>query len=109
MRCDLFTKAALALITLFLAAIALRPLFDPAPSFAQASSPDIYIEPGVHSLSAPDGSRQQLGKVVVDLKTGNIWGFPTGVNAPYPMVVDGKPPTSRPFLLGRFDLAAMRQ
>ncbi len=109
MKNDLFTKSALALIALFLAVIAFRPVFAPAPAFAQVSASDIYIEPGVHMLNAPDGSSQQLGKVVVDLKTGNIWGFPTGVNRPYPMVIDGKAPTSRPILLGRYDLTAIRQ
>lgn len=70
------------------------------------SSSDLYIEPGVYSLRAADGSRVQLGKVVVDLRTGKIWGFPTGTSSPYPVSVNGssEPPVSRPFLLGKFDL-----
>ena len=109
MKPDNFVKIALSLIAVFLGLIALRPFFDPPASHAQASDSDFYIEPGVHSLRAPDGSREQLGKVVVDLRNGNVWGFPTGVNAPYPIVTtQTSPQVSRPFLLARFELSAMK-
>jgi hypothetical protein len=86
-------------------------LFQPTPTFAQSGSDDsVYIEPGVRMLRAPDGSRQVLGKVVVDLRSGNVWGFPTTVDQPYPVdVTSQKPPTSKPFLLGKFDFGAMHQ
>ncbi len=110
MKLDTFTKTALAAIALFLGVIALRPVLDPPVSLAQGNGSDFYIEPGSHALRAPDGSRNVMGKVVVDLRTGSIWGFPTGTSAPYPMVSsETEPPTSRPFLLGRFDLAAMKR
>ena len=109
MKPDNSVKIALSLIAVFLGMIALRPLFDPPASHAQVAGSDIYIEPGVHTLHAPDGTRELLGKVVVDLKTGNVWGFPTGVNAPYPIVTtDTTTPVSRPFLLARFDFGAMK-
>jgi len=77
---------------------------------AQNSSHPIYIEPGVTMLRSPDGRRQVLGKVVIDLQNGNIWGFPTTVQQPFPVdVTQQKPPTSTPFRLGRFDLSAMDQ
>ena len=59
-------------------------------------------------LRAPDNGRQVLGKVVVDLQNGNIWGFPTLTQEPYPIDATGntKAPTSHPFLLGKFDFAA---
>lgn len=109
MPTDRYTKAVLTAIALSLTTIACYPLMNPTPILAGASSGDLYIEPGVYSLRAADGSRVQLGKVVVDLRTGKIWGFPTGTNSPYPLSMNGssEPPVSRPFLLGKFDLEAL--
>jgi hypothetical protein len=60
-------------------------------------------------LRAPDGSRQVLGKVIIDLGTGNVWGLPT-VEQPYPVdVMKSQPPTSAPFLLGKFDFSVLLQ
>lgn len=86
-------------------------LLRPTTAFAQSGSDDsLYIEPGVRMLRAPDGSRQVLGKVVVDLRNGNVWGFPTTVDQPYPVdVTSQQPPTSKPFLLGKFDLGALHR
>jgi hypothetical protein len=63
-----------------------RPAADLSRDFAQSSqlSRSLYIEPGVTMLRAPDGSRQVLGKVMIDLSTGNVWGLPTTVEQPYP-------------------------
>jgi hypothetical protein len=99
-----------ALVVLLLAGPVGR-LFQTTPAFAQSSSDDaVYIEPGVRMLRAPDGSRQVLGKVVVDLHNGNVWGFPTTVDQPYPVDITSQPPpTSKPFLLGKYDLAAMHR
>jgi hypothetical protein len=109
MKQDIFVRMALTLIALLLGVIALRPFFDPPASRAQVPGSDLYIEPGVHTLHARDGSRELLGKVVVDLRTGNVWGFPTGVNAPYPVSnTQSAPPVSRPFLLAKFELSAMK-
>jgi hypothetical protein len=100
----------LTVIAVALCVMAFRPLLHPVPAAAQASSQDLYIEPGVYMLRAPDGLKQQLGKVMVDLHTGNIWGFPTASDTPYPVRISGSaPPVSAPFLLGRFDLDAARR
>ncbi len=108
MRMDTYTKVVLTWITLFLGAIAIRPIVSPAPAFASLSPADLYIEPGVQSLRAPDGSKDVFGKVVVDLRTGAIWGFPTGTKSPYPIVpTQSQPPVSRPFLLGHFEFSAL--
>jgi hypothetical protein len=110
MRIDLYARIVLTAIALLLATIAFRPLIYPAPAAAQSTSQELYIEPGVYMLRAPDGMKQQLGKVVVDLHTGNIWGFPTASDTPYPVKVSGSnPPTSTPMLLGRFDFDAMHR
>ena len=113
MTLNLFDRVTLAMATLFLGIIALRPLF--APDVAQAQSTvdhlyHLYIEPGVHTLLAPDRSQQVLGKVVIDTSTGNIWGFPTLQDLPYPVdPLKTQPPTSHPMYLGKFDLAGMHR
>jgi hypothetical protein len=105
---DKYFKVVLSLIALFLGVIALRPLLNPQPAFADLSASDLYIEPGVYSLRAPDGSKELLGKVVVDVRTGKIWAYPTLSRAPYPIdPTHSQPPVSTPYLLGKFDLAAM--
>jgi len=109
MRTDRYTKVVLTAIALALTAIACRPFTQPSPVVACVSSSDLFIEPGVQSLRAPDGSRVLLGKVVVDLRSGRVWGFPTGTNSTYPISVNGSSqvPVSKPFLLGKFDLDAL--
>jgi hypothetical protein len=98
------TNFLLLVIAVALIAIAVRPYIDPAPARAQTTSAHpFYIEPGVQMLVAPDGSRQVYGKVVVDLRNGKIWGFPTGSLNPYPSYpMNSNPAVSRPFALGKF-------
>jgi len=98
------TNVLLLLIAMALLAIAIEPLIKPKPAQAQtALGYPFYIEPGVQTLVAPDGTRQVLGKVVVDLRTGKIWGFPTLSQLSYPTdPMNNKPTTSHPFALGRF-------
>ncbi|MBV8551308.1 MAG: hypothetical protein JOY54_08405 [Acidobacteriaceae bacterium] len=87
---------------------ALRTWKLPEPVHAQSVQNALYIEPGVYMLRAPDGSKQVLGKVVIDLTNGKVWGFPTTVQQPYPVnTMSTDPPTSKPFLLGKFDLSAI--
>ncbi len=111
MKIDGFVKSLLFLITVFLGAVALRPYLAPPAVQAQSQGQSsdahaVYIEPGTSMLRAPDGSRQVLGKVVVDLRNGNVWGFPTMTQDPYPSSgTQTTPQTSHPFLLGKFALA----
>jgi hypothetical protein len=109
MRPDFFTKVLLTLIAVFLGMIALRPLAAPAPARAAATEPSVYpfyIEPGTTMVRSPDGRRQVLGKIMVDMTTGNIWGFPTLNAQPYPMdSTTTEPPVSAPIFLGRYDFA----
>jgi hypothetical protein len=54
-----------------------------------------------------DGTATVIGKVVINRRTGDIWGFPTGNDSPYPITPTKKePPVSRPMYLGRFDFSA---
>jgi hypothetical protein len=110
-RYSLRVLVGVAGLALFVGVAGTR-LLEPRPIYAQSdgANTSLYIEPGVRMLRAPDASRQVLGKVVIDLRSGNVWGFPTTVDQPYP--VDGtsqQPPTSEPFLLGKYDLAAMQR
>jgi hypothetical protein len=102
---DRFTKLSLLVIAVALSAIALRPYI--APSSVQAQSGSMfYVEPGVVMLRAPDGSQQVAGKVMIDMRNGNVWGFPTLTDAPYPVsTTTNTPPTSHPFLLGKYAFA----
>ena len=100
------TNLLLATIAAALVAIAVRPYVEPNVVHAQAGNQrDFYIEPGVQILRMPDGRGQVFGKVIVDLRNGRIWGFPTYSSDVYPTnIKDGKLPVSRPFALGQFAL-----
>ena len=106
MKNDWVTKTLLFAIAVFLGTIALRPVLAPPSVRADAPIYPFYIEPGTAMLRAPDGSRQVFGKVVVDLRNGKVWGFPTQTQDPYPVdPVNSGPPTSRPFLLAKYAFA----
>lgn len=109
MKIDVCEKSLLLAAVIFLGVIALRPLTtSPVVHAGSGDGYAVYVEPGVSVLRAPDGSQQVLGKVVVDLRNGNIWGFPTLTQDPYPAAgVSTKPQTSHPFLLGRYALSDM--
>ncbi len=110
MKLNLFDRTVLTLVTLFLGVLALRPMFTPEVVRAQGAIDHLYIEPGVHTLLSPDKSRQAEGKIMVDLTTGNIWGFPTGPDTPYPIDrLKAQPATSSPIYLGKFDLTGMHR
>ena len=108
---DLYTRAILTIIAISLGVLVLRPALSPVSVKAQSETPALYIEPGTTSIRNPDGSAQGAGKVVIDLRTGDIWGFPTiSPLSVYP--IDGsttKPPTIKPIYLGRFDFSAIRR
>jgi hypothetical protein len=109
MSLSLFDRIALAVATVFLGIIALRPLMLPAEAHAETAINHFYVEPGTHLLVAPDRSQAQ-GKVMIDLSTGNIWGFPTAQDLPYPIdTFKAQAATSSPIYLGKFDLAAARR
>ena len=104
MRREKLQLALLIIIAVALVTIAVQPLFAPRPAKAQSNTVyPLYIEPGSELLRAPDGSKQVYGKVVVDMTTGKIWGFPTLAPQSYPSSnLQNKAPVSRPFELGRF-------
>ena len=86
MRTDLYTKTLLSLIAGLL-----------------------HIEPGYTTLRKPDGTAQLNGKVVVNRRTGEIWGFRTLGPSPYPIdTVNTEPPISKPMYLGKFDFSTIK-
>jgi hypothetical protein len=110
MKLALVDRFLLGVAAIFLGLIALRPLFTPEVARAQSSVPHYYVEPGIHMLLAPDRSRQTQGKIVVDMITGDVYGFPTSTDTPYWIgPVKTQPVTSSAMYLGRFDLAGMRR
>jgi hypothetical protein len=107
-RTDLYQRIVLTAIAFLLAILALRPAANPIPVMAQSGS--YYVEPGVTTLRKPDGTQQVQGKVIIDLRTGDIYGFPTLSGAPYPVdTTKPEAPVSQPMYLGRFDLSKMRR
>jgi hypothetical protein len=105
MRRDDLTIVLLSIIAAALVGIAVQPIFAPRTAEAQSTVYPLYIEPGSEMLRKPDGTTQVYGKVMVDMRTGKIWGFPTNAPQSYPSNgLQNKPPTSRPFELGRFAL-----
>ena len=110
MRFHRIEKAILLSIAVLLSVIALRSYPPPQRVEAESSGRyDFFIEPGTFMLRTPDGARQVLGKVMVDMKSGDVWGFPTLSSDPYPVdVTKPAPPTSKPIYLGKYDFAAAK-
>ena len=85
MRFDWITKLLLLTLVVFLGVLVFRPVVQPQPVFAQGGEPYPFnIQPGTVTLRKSDGT-QTWGKVVVDMRNGNVWGFPMKPqNTPYP-------------------------
>ena len=103
---NLFAKAAFALAAVWSGIY----LFGPAAVEAQSDSSYLFIEPGITVIRDPDTGSQVQGKVMIDRRNGDVWGFPAASTAPYPVVQSSKqPPVSKPIYVGKFDFAAMRK
>jgi len=101
-----YTTCLLTVIAALLAVIAFRPFTSPVAASAQSDYRYLYIEPRTTTLRNPNGSAQVEGKVVIDMRNGNIWGFPTLSSAPYPVDnTKNEPPVSAPIYLGKFDFS----
>ena len=110
MKIDWFVKCLLLIIAILLGIIAQRPYV--APPVVKAESVGtyypLYIEPGPVSLPGRDALGNVLGRVVVDLRNGNVWGFPELSSGPSPAnAFNPTVATSHPFLLGRWALTDM--
>ena len=106
---NVYTKFILTVIAMLLGVLAFRPALRPLPVRAQADSPRFYVEPGNTLVRKPGGELQVQGKMVIDLQNGDIWGFPTNQDLPYPVdFINDKPPVSPAIYLGRFDFSSMQ-
>ena len=104
----MYTKVVLTAIAVFLGIMALRPMMEAPAVRAQSGDARYYIEPRTVTLRAPDGGVQVEGKMVIDLSNGDVWGFPTATNQPYPIdLARSAPPVSKAIYLGRFDFSSM--
>jgi hypothetical protein len=103
-----YLKAVLTVIACLLAVLAMRP----AQVHADTDAPTYFVEPGTSPIRNLNGGITGDGKVVINLSTGDVWGFPThGAGAPYPvesLPLGGRSPVSKPIYLGRFDFSAMK-
>jgi hypothetical protein len=105
---DRYTKAVLTVIAVLLGIVVLRPLTRPAPALAQSDYRYLYVEPGTTTLRRPNGLQQVEGKVMIDMRNGDIWGFPTLASTPYPIdTTKSQPAVSPPIYLGQFDFSKM--
>jgi hypothetical protein len=101
-----FGNVMLTLCAVFLLILILRPA---AQVQAQAGNGPWYVEPRTVLVTDADGGQVQ-GKVMIDLRNGDIWGFPTKSMLPYPVDPLRKDsPVVKPVYLGRFDLSAARR
>ena len=103
-----YTKAVLTVIALLLAVLVMRP----APVRADNEPAPLFVEPGTTPIRNLNGGIPGDGKVVINMSTGDVWGFPThGAGAPYPVDSLGgeRSPVSKPVYLGRFDFSAMKR
>jgi hypothetical protein len=104
MKLDHFAKAVLIVMTTLLGMLVLRPIVHPSAVRAQVEEGyPFYVEPGYTMIRKPDGTAQMYGKVVIDMRSGDIWGFPTLTQGPYPVdTAKTTPPKSYPIYLGKF-------
>jgi hypothetical protein len=103
MKSTRLTNLLLLMIAISLGAIAIRSYVRPEAIHAEAEAYPLFIEPGTQMLRAPDGSKQLLGRVMIDMRNGTVWGFPTNSGDTYPSNgLDSKPQVSHPFMLGKF-------
>ncbi len=107
MRFDFYTKAILTMIALLLAINAARlPL---PPAYAADIQHRLQFDPAIEQFAVPGGAASLLGRVAIDTRTGNVYGFPTDGH-PYPYSLqDNQPAVAKPVLLGRFDVSNLPQ
>ncbi len=107
MRLDSYTKAILTLVALLLGVVALRM---PLPLARAADAENrLQFDPTIEQFGVPGGAASLLGRVAIDTRTGNVYGFPTD-GRPYPFnLQNSQPAVAKPILLGRFDLSNLPQ
>ena len=107
MKIDRFVKFLLVVIVIFLGIIALRPYVAPPVVKAQVGGTyyPMYVAHDVVWLPSPKGG-VVAGRTAIDLRDGNIWGFPGFTQDTFGSF-DKVLPTSHPVLQGKWALADM--
>src|SRR5580692_8082839 len=106
MRQNLLTNVLLSMIAIALVAIALKPSIAPPPVDAQSySEAGFYVEPGVQMLRTP--GKQAYGKVMVDLRTGDVWDSRQGQQMHTPSIQPK--PTRRSLILSVWEGSRWRK
>jgi hypothetical protein len=100
MKTDWLVKSLLLLTAVFLGIIALRPYL--APPVVRAQSEVVYPITFGPSRVLTLNNAVIEGNVVVDLRNGNVWGFP--LFAQPSGTFDKSLPVSHPVLVGRLAL-----
>ena len=102
-----YLKAVLTVIAMLLAVLAMRP----AQVRADNEPATFFVEPGTSPIRNLNGGVPGDGKIVINMSTGDVWGFPThAAGAPYPIdSLNEKSPVSKPIYLGRFDFASIKR
>ncbi|HWB86288.1 MAG TPA: hypothetical protein VG675_19250 [Bryobacteraceae bacterium] len=103
MRPDLYTKLILTTIALLLGVIAWQgPVYTVQ---AQNSEPRMQFDPDLQGITVPGGAASLVGRIGIDVRTGDVYGFPTA-GKPYPQNMQSQAlAVSKPIHLGRFDLS----
>ena len=104
MKPDVYMKITLTAIAIFLGVVALRPLLAPDNARAESTSAfaPLQFSESLNEFESKNG--RMVGRLAIDLRTGNIYGFPTDGN-PYPRnPLKQGVVVSDPVLLGRFNL-----
>lgn len=109
MKTDIYTTIVLTVIAVFLGVIAWQLAMGNPPQVGAENVPfaPLQFDTKLSDILIPSGGRT-VGRIAVDLRNGNIYGFPTDPVG-YPRASDKDTlPVSRPVLLGRFDLSRIR-
>ncbi len=100
---SLYTKTILTIIAALLAVLALQNTTAPVSVQAQSNGRNLYVEPGLTTMRNPDGPSEVQGKLMIDLSSGEVWGFPMVLTS------SNRTPVSKPVYLGQYDLSAMNR
>jgi hypothetical protein len=86
----------------------MRPYVAPCVVEAQSPYYPVHIEPRGVAMATCNGN-STYGRLVIDLRNGNVWAFPDiPLNSPPAGgVFERTLPTSHPVLLGKWALADM--
>lgn len=109
LRADIYSRIVLTVIAIVLCLLVFRSPIGTVRAQSDSAATAIYVEPGTVAIRSPAGGTLGEGKMMIDLKSGDVWGFPTTSSAsPYPVDPNSTtPPVSTPIYLGKFDLSVM--